>query len=383
MRICVVYDCLYPHTIGGAERWYRNLALRLAQVGHDVTYLTMRQWEKAEPPQLDGVRVVAVAPRMALYANERRRIAPPLVFGLGVLRHLTLHGANYDVVHTASFPYFSLLAAASARPAGRYMIVVDWPEVWTRGYWNEYLGRLGAVGYRVQHLCVGVQAGGVLLLSLARAAAAGRGLLRPDHRPPRAVRGRCRRAAAARRAGRRVRGSSHPGEARHGRGSGVCTSPRAGTGPPVCCLRGRARASRGASADRPGRSRGRSRGTRVRGAGTRRAGAENRALSRTALGARRLRPSGRRGGGTGDAVGGRRRAGQCGGGAHRGWCQRLHRPERVAGGAREAIVRAHRAGQKLRETTASWFSRSADTLSLESSLRIVLDRYDRGTSPCV
>ena len=30
MRICLVYDVLYPHTVGGAERWYRNVALRLA-----------------------------------------------------------------------------------------------------------------------------------------------------------------------------------------------------------------------------------------------------------------------------------------------------------------------------------------------------------------
>jgi len=50
-------------------------------------------------------------------------------------------------------------------------------------------------------------------------------------------------------------------------------------------------------------------------------------------------------------------------------------PEELA----EAIVRAHRAGQTLREATASWFSRNADTLSLESSLRIVLDRYGRRT----
>ena len=26
LRICLVYDCLYPYTVGGAERWYRNLA---------------------------------------------------------------------------------------------------------------------------------------------------------------------------------------------------------------------------------------------------------------------------------------------------------------------------------------------------------------------
>ena len=30
MRICLVYDCLFPYTVGGAERWYRNLAERLA-----------------------------------------------------------------------------------------------------------------------------------------------------------------------------------------------------------------------------------------------------------------------------------------------------------------------------------------------------------------
>ena len=45
VRICLVYDCLYPYTVGGAERWYRELAERLAHDGHDVTYLTMRQWE--------------------------------------------------------------------------------------------------------------------------------------------------------------------------------------------------------------------------------------------------------------------------------------------------------------------------------------------------
>jgi hypothetical protein len=33
VRICLVYDCLYPHTVGGAERWYRDLAERLARDG--------------------------------------------------------------------------------------------------------------------------------------------------------------------------------------------------------------------------------------------------------------------------------------------------------------------------------------------------------------
>ena len=155
MRICLVYDCLFPHTVGGAERWYRNLGERLAADGHDVTYLTLRQWDRGEDPGVPGVRVIAVGPRMALYAGGRRRILPPVVFGLGVLWHLVRHGRRYDVVHTASFPYFSLLVAGALRRLCRYRLVVDWHEVWSRDYWIEYLGaRAGLVGAAIQQICV-------------------------------------------------------------------------------------------------------------------------------------------------------------------------------------------------------------------------------------
>jgi glycosyltransferase involved in cell wall biosynthesis len=158
MRICLVYDCLFPYTVGGAERWYRNLGERLVHAGHEVTYLTLQQWERGERGEVSGVEVVAVGPRMSLYTEDgRRRILPPVVFGLGVLWHLLRRGSRYDVVHTASFPYFSLLAAAALRPLRRYRLVVDWHEVWTREYWIEYLGAVaGRVGNAVQRLCLRV-----------------------------------------------------------------------------------------------------------------------------------------------------------------------------------------------------------------------------------
>jgi glycosyltransferase involved in cell wall biosynthesis len=160
MRVCLVYDCLFPYTVGGGERWYRSLAGRLAAEGHEVTYLTLRQWPRGEAPDGgEGVRVRAVGPRMALYTTSgRRRILPPLAFGLGVLSHLLRHGRRYDVVDTAAFPYFSLLAAALARPLGRYELVVDWFEVWSDSYWREYLGAAGGrVGALVQRACVRVR----------------------------------------------------------------------------------------------------------------------------------------------------------------------------------------------------------------------------------
>jgi glycosyltransferase involved in cell wall biosynthesis len=157
VRICLVYDCLYPHTIGGAERWYRQLARRLVAAGHDVTYLTMRQWDRGTDVSFDGVRVVALAPRLGLYAGSgRRRIGPPIAFGAAVAVHLLRHGDRYDVVHSCSFPYFPLLAAAIARRRHRFRLGVDWFEVWTREYWREYLGRAGALGAAVQRLCARV-----------------------------------------------------------------------------------------------------------------------------------------------------------------------------------------------------------------------------------
>jgi glycosyltransferase involved in cell wall biosynthesis len=157
VRICIVYDCLFPFTVGGAERWYRNVAQRLVEDGHEVTYLTMRQWETGNTPEIPGVDVVAVAPRMPLYEGDRRRILPPLAFGFGVFWHFIRHRRRYDVVHTASFPYFSLLAAAAVRPVARYRLFVDWHELWTREYWRDYLGRFGGqIGWYVQRLCLRV-----------------------------------------------------------------------------------------------------------------------------------------------------------------------------------------------------------------------------------
>jgi glycosyltransferase involved in cell wall biosynthesis len=159
MRVCLVYDCLFPYTVGGAERWYRNLAERLAAEGHAVSYLTLRQWDRGTLVDLDPrIRVVSVGPRMELYASDgRRRILPPLVFGLGVLAHLLRNGRRYDVVHTCSFPYFSLLAVGLLRPLYRYRLVVDWFEVWSRSYWRDYLGGLGGrLGAFVQRLCARV-----------------------------------------------------------------------------------------------------------------------------------------------------------------------------------------------------------------------------------
>ncbi len=156
MRICLVYDHVFPQTVGGAERWMRDLALRLAEAGHEVTYLTMRH--EGEAPAFPGVRLLGLTDAGSVYGEDRRALGPPLRFGLAVGRHLKSHGSGYDVVHLVSFPYFPLLAAAVWRRRRGYRIVVDWPEIWTKEYWRRYAGAMaGTVGWLVQRRCVRVR----------------------------------------------------------------------------------------------------------------------------------------------------------------------------------------------------------------------------------
>ncbi|HVF04488.1 MAG TPA: glycosyltransferase family 4 protein [Frankiaceae bacterium] len=153
-RVCVIYDCLYPHTIGGAERWLRAVALAAVEQGHEVTYLTRRQWG-AEGPSLPGAEVVAVSAGDLYDEAGDRRVLPGVAFAGGVLRHLVGHRRSYDVVHTANFPYFHLYATRLALAGARVPVVVDWHEVLSAAYLDGYLGPVrGPLGRAVQRAAV-------------------------------------------------------------------------------------------------------------------------------------------------------------------------------------------------------------------------------------
>lgn len=158
MRIALVYDRLYPQNIGGLERYYDALARGLAQ-SNSVSYITRSVDREGPPVGGRPYRVITVAPNSPYYSSSgNRRIWPTVRFGFGVFVHLLRRGGDYDVVQSASFPFFSVLAARlafSLRRRKRPKLVVDWLEVWPRDYWISYAGAVfGRVGYAIQQLCM-------------------------------------------------------------------------------------------------------------------------------------------------------------------------------------------------------------------------------------
>ena len=150
MRVAIVYDAVYPHVKGGAERRYYELALRLAARGHDVHWYGMHYWEGPSVVRREGVTYHGVCRALPLYTESgRRSIVQPLVFGLACLRLLR---RRYDVIDCCGFPFFSLFSARIAVAVRGGMLVSTWHEVWGAAYWTTYLGRLGFAGAAVERL---------------------------------------------------------------------------------------------------------------------------------------------------------------------------------------------------------------------------------------
>ena len=125
----------------------------MAHDGHEVTYLTSRQWPARERPEIPGIRVVGFRSQGDLYDRERRRLWPVLGFAIALWRHLGRHGAEYDVVHTAALSPWAALASASFARSHGYRFVLDWWEVWSGAYWRAYLGPFaGTAGWVLQRL---------------------------------------------------------------------------------------------------------------------------------------------------------------------------------------------------------------------------------------
>ena len=313
MRICLVYDCLFPYTVGGAERWYRNLAQRLAADGHEVTYLTLRQWDARRARR--GARRARRRGRPADGALPRGRPAPrscrrscsaPACSGTCCATAAATTSSTRRRSRTSRCsPPRVARAAAPLPPRGRLARAVD-ARVLARVP-RRVGGPVGLGGSSA--LCLRVPPAGVLLRQADRGA--------PARRAGCAATSRCSEgeyagaltpaAAAARRAARRVRRPPHPGEARAGgRAGGRGRAPdAAGAARPD--PRRRAGARRGARGDRA------STGSTdvVEAPGFVAAEVVETDLARALcmvlpVAPRGLRPGGRRGGGGGDAE--RRRA---------------------------------------------------------------------------
>lgn len=137
MNVLLLYDCIYPGSVGGVEHRNHELARALAARGHRVTLAGFATPEDTPAEPAPGVEILPVGPPGRLYtAAGKRSTGEAARLARSVLR---LDLSRYDVVETANIPYAHLPPLAlRCRRAGK-PLVVTWYEYWGR-YWRQYLG---------------------------------------------------------------------------------------------------------------------------------------------------------------------------------------------------------------------------------------------------
>jgi glycosyltransferase involved in cell wall biosynthesis len=142
VRVLLLYERLYPDSIGGLERRNFYLARALVQRGHEVTLAGFGTGLREAPP---GVRFQSFGKLGQLYSAEGRRSTwRALRFAWELCR---LDVSEYDVVETASVPYIHLVPLAARCALARKPLLVTWYEFWGP-YWKKYLGGWRAPIYR-------------------------------------------------------------------------------------------------------------------------------------------------------------------------------------------------------------------------------------------
>lgn len=135
MNILLLYDCVYPESLGGVEHRNHQLAHALADLGHGVT---LAGFASAPRDEGRGVRILPLGPPGRLYDSRgKRRSTEAFRFARACSR---LDLEDYHLVETANIPYAHLLPLAWRCRHRRRPLLVTWYEYWGPLYWRRYLG---------------------------------------------------------------------------------------------------------------------------------------------------------------------------------------------------------------------------------------------------
>jgi glycosyltransferase involved in cell wall biosynthesis len=143
MKIALIYDLLYPYSIGGVEIRNYQLAKYLSK-NHEVHLYGVKMWKGPSLIKKNGFFLHGVCRyRDKYYFSGNRNISDVLKYSLK-LRKL-LQKEKFDLIDCTSFPYFPAFVCKEYCVRNRIPLIITWHEVW-RNYWFRKLKVLGVIG---------------------------------------------------------------------------------------------------------------------------------------------------------------------------------------------------------------------------------------------
>ncbi len=151
MKIAIVYDMIYPYSIGGAEIRNFSLAKTLAKKGHEVHLYGVKLWKGPDIIKRNNIFLHGVFRYKQKYNFEgRRRIIEPLLFSFRLF--FVLIREKFDIIDCSAFPYFPCFTCKIYSVLKKVPLIITWHEVW-QDYWYDYLGKFkGFFGFIIEKI---------------------------------------------------------------------------------------------------------------------------------------------------------------------------------------------------------------------------------------
>lgn len=150
MKIALIYDMIYPYTIGGAEVRNYTLAKKLIEMGNEIHMYGVKLWKGPNTIKREGIFIHGVCRYTQKYNFKgNRSIFEPIKFSFYVFKSLIKE--KFDIVDCSAFPYFPAFSCKIYSILRNTPLVITWHEVW-RDYWYEYLGWRGVFGVFIEKI---------------------------------------------------------------------------------------------------------------------------------------------------------------------------------------------------------------------------------------
>ena len=150
MRIALIYDMIYPYTIGGAEVRNYSLAKRLAEQGNEVHLYGVKLWKGPTIIKREGIFIHGICRYQQKYNFKgNRSIFEPIKISFYVFNSLIKE--KFDIIDCSAFPYFPAFSCKLYSILRNTPLVITWHEVWM-DYWYEYLGWRGVFGIVIEKI---------------------------------------------------------------------------------------------------------------------------------------------------------------------------------------------------------------------------------------
>jgi glycosyltransferase involved in cell wall biosynthesis len=130
MKIALVYDLIYPFSIGGAEFRNFSLARELVLKGHEVHLFGAKMWKGQDDLKISkNFYAHGVSRYSGKYTFKgKRNPLEPLKYSFFLFFKLMKY--EFDIIDVSAFPYFTVFSSKLYCLIKRKPLVITWHEVW-------------------------------------------------------------------------------------------------------------------------------------------------------------------------------------------------------------------------------------------------------------